>query len=531
MGRDILCIRRIGDSVMLFQPLRNTASNPDIPLTAEGGMFDRGENFRAIVAFYADGRFLVSKSHVNNPQVLSFIEEIKLDGFDAIEIKPVDIGIISTCYDAARTAARTGGVRDAARMRREVLELVGSLANRRASDIHIVVGDTSCTVRGRIDGSMTHVADWPADYGHSFCAAAFAMADASDVNYQPYEYQAARCSNRKDLRLPEGVISLRMQFNPTTYGGRAMIIRILYDSDDRTQGDLEDLGFAPEQIEDFEFLRAKPFGINIVAGPTGHGKSTTLQRNIIAILREYRNNIAIFTVEDPPEYPIPGAVQMPVVNAASSEERAEAFTRAIAAALRSNPDRIMIGEIRDSSSAKLAFEAAMTGHQVWTTLHSNDAITIPFRLKDLEVEEYKLMDPSLLTGLISQRLVRKLCTHCKRGVINSDDLPYGVMGRLDETDVPMNSVRIHNPKGCEKCSYTGYLGRTIAAEIILPDVGFMDLVKKDNKAGAFEYWISELNGRTMVEYGLDLVQRGIVSPLDAERVLGHLIRPKRNTVR
>lgn len=374
---------------------------------------------------------------------------------------------------------------------------------------------------------MTHIADWPSEYGHSFCAAAFAMADASDVNYQPYEYQGARCSNRKDLRLPEGVISLRMQFNPTVYGGRAMIIRILYDSDDRTRGDIGDLGFAPEQVEDFEFLRAKPFGINIVAGPTGHGKSTTLQRNILAILREHKNNIAVFTVEDPPEYPIPGAVQMPVVNASSSEERAEAFTKAIAAALRSNPDRIMIGEIRDSSSAKLAFEAAMTGHQVWSTLHSNDAITIPFRLRDLHVEEYKLIDPTLLTGLISQRLVRKLCSHCRRPVINSNDIPHGVLSRLEEAEITVNSVRIHNPKGCEKCEHTGYSGRTVTAEVIMPDVGFMELVRKDRKQDAYDYWLSELNGRTMIEYGLDLIHKGVVSPLDAERVLGHLVRPKR----
>ncbi|MDB5478869.1 MAG: Secretion system protein, partial [Alphaproteobacteria bacterium] len=405
---------------MLMRTSRNGPIDPDIPLTAEGGIFDRGDNFRSIVAFYSDGRLLASKSHIANPQVISFIEEVKLDGFDDVRVEAVDIGAIALCYEGKNGGtSRVNNSRDSARMRREVIDLVGALSKRRTSDIHIIVGETACSVRARIDGSMTHVADWPSEYGHSFCAAAFAMADASDVNYQPYEYQGARCSNRKDLRLPEGVISLRMQFNPTTYGGRAMIIRILYDSDDRTQGDIGDLGFAPEQVEDFEMLRAKPFGINIVAGPTGHGKSTTLQRNILAILREYKNNIAIFTVEDPPEYPIPGAVQMPVVNANTSEERAEAFTRAIAAALRSNPDRIMIGEVRDASSAKLAFEAAMTGHQVWTTLHSNDAITIPFRLRDLHVEEYKLVDPSLLTGLVSQRLVRKLCPHCRRPIINS----------------------------------------------------------------------------------------------------------------
>ena len=512
----------------MLKTLRQTSWDSDVPLTAEGGSMDRGEAFRAIAAFYQDGRFLVSKSHLSNPQVISFIEEIRLEGLENIDIQPVDISAIANCYEETVGESRISNQRDSARMRREVLELIGRLSKKRTSDIHIIVGESSCSVRARIDGSMQHVADWPADYGHSFCSAAFAMADASDVNYQPYEYQGARCSNRKDLRLPEGVISLRMQFNPTVYGGRALIIRILYDSDDRTKGDIGDLGFSAEQVEDFEYLRAKPFGINIVAGPTGHGKSTTLQRNILAILREHKNNIAIFTVEDPPEYPIPGAVQMPVVNASSSEERAEAFTKAIAAALRSNPDRIMIGEIRDSSSAKLAFEAAMTGHQVWTTLHSNDAITIPFRLRDLHVEEYKLIDPTLLTGLISQRLVRKLCPHCRRPVINSDDLPHGTLARLEQAGIPFDSIRIHNPRGCEKCQGTGYSGRTVTAEIIMPDTEFMEFVRKDKKADAYQYWLTELNGRTMVEYGLDLILKGVVSPVDAERVLGYLIKPERS---
>ncbi|MDB5477846.1 MAG: secretion system protein, partial [Alphaproteobacteria bacterium] len=122
---------------------------------------------------------------------------------------------------------------------------------------------------------------------------------------------------------------------------------------------------------------------------------------------------------------------------------------------------------------------------------------------------------------------RKLCTHCRRPIINSGDLASGTMTRLEDAEISVNSVRIHNAKGCEKCKFTGYSGRTIAAEIILPDVGFMELVKKDNKTAAYDYWLTELNGKSMVEYGLDLVQKGICSPLDAERVLGYLIRPKR----
>lgn len=501
--------------------------DPKIPLTVAGAPFDRGEELRQIAAYYMDGTFIVSKSHVNNPKVLSLLAEIRLSSDHEPVIEVVDITQIQLAYTSVESKLETRGGQDDARMRREVLALVGDMAKRRVSDVHVVVYESSCLVRARIDGSMTQIAEWPPEYGHSFCAASFAMADASDVNYQPYEYQGARISSRKDLQLPEGVISMRLQFNPTVYNGRAMIMRLLYSTDDKTAGDVGGLGFTPEQLEDFEYLRAKPFGINIVAGPTGHGKSTTLQRNIISILQEHNYNIAIYTVEDPPEYPIPGAVQMPVTNASTAEERSAAFTKAIAAALRSNPDRIMIGEVRDPASAQLAFEAAMTGHQVWTTLHSNDAITIPFRLRDLHVESYKLGDPSLMTGLISQRLVRILCPSCSMP-IKEEELNINVLARLENCQIPVERLRKRNPQGCENCGQGGgYIGRTLVAEIILPDDDFMNLVKNDDKRAAEQYWLSHLNGRTMTENMVDLVSAGKVDPVDAERIVGPLQLPER----
>ncbi len=511
----------------LFQPRNTEVWDPSVPVTAVGGPLDRGDQLRQISALYSDGRLLVSKSHTNNPLVLSLIAEAKLSDIGELQVEPVDISRIQLCYERADEVRGPRGRQDEARMRREVLTLVGELAKKRTSDIHVVVGEQSCTVRARIDGLMTHVAEWPPEFGHSFCAAAFTMADAADVNYQPYEYQGARVSNRKDLQLPESVISLRLQFNPTTFGGRAMIIRLLYSADERTSSDIVGLGFTPEQLEDFETLRTKPFGINIVAGPTGHGKSTTLQRNIISILQEHHYNIAIYTVEDPPEYPIPGAVQMPVVNASSAQARSEEFTKAISAALRSNPDRLMIGEVRDAASAQLAFEAAMTGHQVWTTLHSNDAMTIPFRLRDLEVENYKLCDASLLTGLISQRLVRLICPKCSLQT-REEDLNFGMIARLEAAEIPVHKVRRRNPKGCEHCgSGSGYIGRTVVAEIVLPDSQFLNFVEQNRKAEAEKYWLTQLGGRNMIEHTIDLIIKGNVDPIDAERVVGLLNLPVR----
>lgn len=500
--------------------------DPNIPLTAEGGPLDRGQSLRQIAAYYADGKLVVSKSHKSSPHILSLITEVQIAGYPTPQIEAVDINRVSMCYDRVAGGFDFRSKQDEVRMRREVLNLVGDMAKRRVSDIHVVVYESSCLVRARVAGAMEHIAEWPPEYGHSFCAAAFTMADAADVNYQPYEYQGARVSNRKDLQLPEGVISLRLQFNPTVYDGRAMIVRLLYNTDDKTAGDVTALGFTPEQLEDFEFLRQKPYGINVVAGPTGHGKSTTLQRNIIAILKEYNYNLAFYTVEDPPEYPIQGAVQMPVTNASTQAERSAQFTKAIAAALRSNPDRIMIGEIRDEASAGLAFEAAMTGHQVWTSLHSNDALTIPFRLRDLHVEDYKLCDPSLMTGMISQRLCRKLCKGCCTP-LEENELNYNTLARFETAGIHYERLRKRNPQGCAKCNFTGYTSRTVVAEVILPDNTFMELVKKDLKMDAEKYWLNHLNGRTMTEHMVDRLKAGEVDPIDAERIVGPIILPKR----
>lgn len=501
--------------------------NPARPLTAVGGPLDRGDGFRQIAAYYPDGRMIVSKSHASNPQVLSFIAEVKMMDLPDPQIEQADMNRIQMSYDEAGDVIDLRVKPEDVRMRREVLSLVEQMARRRASDIHIVVYEQNCTVRARIDGMMQLIAEWPPEYGHRFCAAAFTMADAADVNYQPYEYQGARVSNRKDLQLPEGVMSLRLQFNPTVFSGRALIIRLLYNSDEKTAGNIRALGFTAEQLEDFEYLRAKPFGINIVAGPTGHGKSTTLQRNIISILKENNYNIAVYTVEDPPEYTIPGAVQMPVVNANTAAERSAQFTKAIAAALRSNPDRLMIGEVRDAASAQLAFEAAMTGHQVWTTLHANDAVTIPFRLRDLEVEHYKIGDPSLLTGLISQRLLRVLCPDCSRTVSENEFTP-AMLARLETANIPVERLRKRNLEGCRTCGAgNGYKGRSVVAEIILPDTQFMEFVRNDQKEEAERYWLTHLGGRNMMEQTIDKLLEGAVDPWDAERTVGPIAIPVR----
>ena len=209
------------------------------------------------------------------------------------------------------------------------------------------------------------------------------------------------------------LLGVRLQFNPIAFGSRYLVMRLLYADEGKEENSLATLGYSKRDEDIFFRLRSVPTGIIIISGPTGSGKSTTLQRNMIKLLEEKNYEVNLLTVEDPPEYPIPGARQMPVTNANTEAQKDLEFNKALAATLRSDPDVLMIGEIRTLSAAQLAFKGALSGHSVWTTLHANSAPAILMRLRDMGMETFKLQDPGIIKGMIAQRLFRKLCPLCR----------------------------------------------------------------------------------------------------------------------
>jgi len=324
------------------------------------------------------------------------------------------------------------------------------------------------------------------------------------------------------LMLPHNVLAIRLQFNPIAFGSQYLVMRLLYADDNPDgSGDLASLGFGEFEENLFYRLRAVPTGLNVVAGPTGSGKSTTLQRNMIKLLQEKNYEINLITVEDPPEYPIPGARQMPVTNANTEEEKDEQFTKALSAALRSDPDVMMVGEVRSLSAAQLTFKGALSGHGVWTTLHANSAPAILMRLRDMGVETFKLLDPELIKGLISQRLFRKLCPHCRIPVKER----YNEMSvqRLKTAlgDFGVENSYVRGP-GCKYCNNTGVKGRMSVPEIILPDAMFLELMIKGETRKAIDYWTGDLNGRTLKEAAIERMLKGFIDLDEVERWCGLL---------
>ncbi len=498
-------------------------SNPDIQISDET---------RRLLALFSDGTYLVSKEHRFDGLVYNFEKTIKRRKLPINPPNYVSQNEISAIYAYAERGIGLTDIEgenlDQMQMQIDFINIVSRASVQKVSDVHIVVAD-STLVMFRINGMMVRQMEYNKEWGEAFVRAAFASADISDSNYAQNEFQGAQKLGETPLRgsngrlmLPHNVLAIRLQFNPIAFGSQYLVMRLLY-ADDNPDGssDLRALGFGEREENLFYRLRAVPVGLNIIAGPTGSGKSTTLQRNMIKLLQEKNYEINLLTVEDPPEYPIPGARQMPVTNANTEEEKEGEFTKALNAALRSDPDVMMVGEIRSLSAAELTFKGALSGHGVWTTLHANSAPAIITRLRDMGVQPYMLADPELMKGLISQRLFRRLCPHCRVSVKQRMQDPSFERLKTALGDFGIENTYVRGP-GCKACGYKGFNGRLSVPEIILPDAMFLQLMISGDTKRAIDYWVSELDGRPLRDAALERMLKGYIDLDEVERWCGLL---------
>jgi general secretion pathway protein E len=503
-----------------------THSVTGFTLTNIGGDMELPSEVRQHVVATSGGQIFYSKTERDNPKIMSKVSELQLQIGDSARTIPVDASTVTEIYRVASPKEIQQVQKkstDVSRMQREVLSLVANAARNNASDIHITVNQNKAVVQMRIDGVLREIADLQPAQAFEMLSATFAMADESDASYQMKSYQGARISSLKTA-LPEGVQSLRLQFNPIANDGRYLIMRLLYSGTGKAT-QLEDLGYKARQIDQIKTMTARPVGINIVSGPTGSGKSTTLKAVLEGMIEKRGGEINLLTIEDPPEYVIKGARQMPVTNAKTKEERSEAFTGAISAGLRSDPNVMMIGEIRDLASADLAVEGALSGHPIYASLHANTAMDILSRLRDMGIEDFKVFDSTVFSGLLGQRLVRKLCPQCKvtyesardAGRIDSlfDKRIQKMLGVTPE-HLAHQPLYVASETGCSNCSNRGYKGRVVAAEVVLPDDHFMELMRGNRKREARAYWFETLEGLDLLGYAWLLAMEGVISPMDIE---------------
>ena len=508
-------------------------SNGNKLLTLPGSSLVVNDDTRRLLALFSDGRFLVVETHKFDGRVLSFEVLARKKRLNISKPTYVSQNELNAVYSIAERSAAAAEIEedsdlDQLQMQKDFVAVVERAAAKKVSDVHVVVAD-STQIMFRTNGMMQTEMEYNKEWGELFVRAAFASADISDSNYAQNEFQGAQKLGSTPLRgskgklmLPHNVLAIRLQFNPIAFGSQYLVMRLLYADDNPDgSGDLQALGFGEYEETLFDRLRAVPVGVSVIAGPTGSGKSTTLQRNMIKLLQEKNYEINLITVEDPPEYPIPGARQMPVTNANTEEEKDEQFTKALSAALRSDPDVMMVGEIRTLSAAQLTFKGALSGHGMWTTLHANSAPAILTRFRDMGVETFKLLDPELIKGLISQRLFRKLCPHCRKSVKEMLDEPQVKRLKTALGDFGVENTFVRGP-GCKYCNNTGIKGRMSVPEIVLPDAMFLELMIKGETRKAIDYWTSDLGGRTLKDAAIERMLKGYIDLDEVERWCGLL---------
>lgn len=486
-------------------------------VTGKGGDLELTDDQQKYFLIFRNGDFLVSSCHIKHHFVHMLREVAERKGYPTLTMYEVSLKDIRLLYDAL-SKVELSKERDLLPVEQRVSMLIFECAEMNASDLHIKVYDAEADIYIRKDGDMQFLRQIESEHAHSILASLYNNADEADATYKLNSYQAARIvASKSRLSLPPTVQTIRLQFNPLGQGGRYLIARFLYvdTMEKKTEIDPTKFGFHYSHAESFARMRKLPIGINIISGPTGSGKSTTLKNLLELLYIEKKKKVNIISIEDPPEYEIEGTAQLPITNVETEAQRGEEYRKAITAALRSDPDIIMPGEARDAEVIKLLFTAAMTGHQVWTSLHANNALAIFDRLKDQGVDEFKLTDPELITGLVAQRLVRRLCNRCS--ITLAEYLESGG----DISDLERETISGHelsvrfpntNAKGCCK---DGYNGRTIIAEVIEPDSRLLKMIAEGRREDAQQYWLTSLHGMSLREHAWLKIISGEICISDA----------------
>ena len=378
---------------------------------------------------------------------------------------------------------------------RLVNAIIGRVIDMRASDIHLEPFDDGLHVRYRVDGVIATAEVVPPKHSAAVNSRVKLMAHLDIAERRLPQ------DGRIKTRVKGRELDLRVSTVPTVHG-ESVVMRVLDRSAVRFS--LEDMGFAPDTLERFNALLSRPHGIVLVTGPTGSGKTTTLYAALSKIDADAHK---IITVEEPVEYQLEGINQIQVHG-----QIGLTFARALRSILRQDPDIIMIGEMRDGETAQIAVQSALTGHLVLSTLHTNTAAGAVVRLTDMGVERYLIT--SSVNGVLSQRLVRRLCSHCKEAYVPDDTvLRTSGLHRFWQPGAP-----IYRAVGCGQCRGSGYSGRTGVHELLVLDDTLRRSILDGADAGTLHSQAQAAGMLTLFDDGLRKVAAGHTSLDEVLRV-------------
>ncbi len=378
-----------------------------------------------------------------------------------------------------------------------VNQLIQEAVRDRATDIHVEPMEKELRIRYRIDGMLYEASIPPAI--KKFQAAIISRVKImADLNIAERRLPQ---DGKIKIRRGDKEFDLRVATVPTPYG-ESIAIRILSRSSELST--FESLGFTEEQKSLMRGMIAKPYGILFVTGPTGSGKSTTLYSALTEINSVDRK---ILTIEDPIEYRVPGCTQIQVNSSIGLT-----FARILRTTLRLDPDVIMVGETRDTETAKITIQTAMTGHLVFSTLHTNDACGAFTRLQDMGVAPFLIA--SSVEGVLAQRLVRVLCPSCKQPTEVEADL----IRQVNMTREDASKLTFYRQAGCENCRYTGYAGRTAIKEIVKVNEGVRRKIVAHASASEIKGDAMKRGMKPIRFDGWEKIRTGVTTPEEVLRV-------------
>ena len=448
--------------------------------------------------------------------------------------------ILAIIYEAGSGQKLTEDqMRSATKIQIDFDDLLRAAIKADTSDIHIEVQRDEAKVRFRKNGDLYVYAEWPVKYASTMGSVIYTViADEKETTFDPTRPQSAIIDRElTGLSATNEMMRIRVRLNtlPTYPDGFDMVMRILKMGQNGKRTPLDKLGYERRQLSQIRRAVAKPVGALIMAGTTGSGKSTSLNSMLGEKIEAYKGKLKVITVEDPPEYVLPGASQVPVVRSRSvskgGDPTANPFATVMSAAMRSDPDILMVGEVRDEDSAELLIHAVQSGHQVFTTVHASGPIDIIARMRSIGVNDDVLGGQNFISALMYQTLLPVLCPACSTNIehvrkLAETDQEHELIERIYKYVKPsvIPGLRFRNDAGCSAthCAM-GVVGRTVASEVVLPDPYMLKCFRDRQDTEAFMHYRKK-GGRIALEHGLMKAFTGSTDIRDVESKLDQITR-------
>lgn len=416
------------------------------------------------------------------------LAEVKAETGPAKELGIEDMELLETEYEEEIEETKLRADAEGGPVIRLVNFYIADAVNKGASDIHVEPYERTVRVRFRIDGILHEQQNPPLNLKAGIITRLKLMAKINIAEHRVCQ------GGRINILVADKMIDLRVSVIPTLYGEK-VVMRILDRSS--LMLDLTKLGFSEDSLKHYLKAIQSPYGIMLVTGPTGSGKTTTLYSTLARLNKPDRQ---IMTIEDPVEYNLHGINQIQ-----THEKIGLTFASALRAFLRQSPNIILVGEIRDSETAEIAIRAALTGHLVFSTIHTNDAPTTVNRLIDIGIKPYLISSALIL--IQAQRLLRRICSKCKEPVEVSKKL-------LKDAGIPEDAFpdgKVYKGKGCSHCSQTGYKGRIGIYEIMRISPGIRNLILKNASSDNIAKQAIKEGMKTLRDDGIDKIRNGVTT--------------------